>query len=66
MPQNSEEAGADPSRLSFESAWTRRKILASYWIAVILAIPLWWKITSIDRLSLPGARVRSLDGKEVN
>lgn len=55
----------DPSTLSFESLWSRRRIIASYWLVVLLAVPLWWKATSIDRLSLPENRVRGLSGKEV-
>ncbi|CAL1699248.1 unnamed protein product [Somion occarium] len=50
----------DPSKLTFESVFTRRKILAAYWLVVLLAVPLWWKYTSIDRLSLPEARVQSV------
>ena len=67
MPAEAEAAShiLDPSRLSFESVWTRRRILASYWLVVVLAIPLWWKATSIDRLSLPESRVRGLSKKEV-
>ncbi|KAJ3484833.1 hypothetical protein NLI96_g5363 [Meripilus lineatus] len=56
----------DPSTLSFESLWSRRRIIASYWLVVLLAVPLWWKATSIDRLSLPENRVRGLSGKEIS
>jgi|SRR5882762_480760 phosphatidylinositol glycan class S len=50
----------DPSRLSFESTRTRRLILGSYWAVVLLALPLWWYTTSIERLSLPASRVLRL------
>ncbi|KAI0696818.1 phosphatidylinositol-glycan biosynthesis class S protein-domain-containing protein [Cytidiella melzeri] len=53
----------DPSRLSFESVVTRRRIIASYWVVVLLAIPLWWRMTSIDRLSLPESRVSALNAQ---
>ena len=55
----------DPSKLPFESVGTRRRIIASYWLVVLLSIPLWWKATSIERLSLPGHRVGTLDGQDV-
>ena len=35
----------------------RRTIIASYWLVVFLALPLWWYTTSIVRLALPAARV---------
>ncbi len=60
------ELPPNPSTLAFESVSTRRRIIASYWLIVILSIPLWWKTTSIDRLALPSSRVRSLEGKEVS
>ncbi|KAF7986318.1 hypothetical protein HWV62_35286 [Athelia sp. TMB] len=47
----------DPSSLSFQSAPTRRLVLASYWALILLAVPLWWHTTSIERLALPSARV---------
>ena len=55
----------DPSKLSFESTRTRRLILGSYWVVVLLALPLWWSTTSIERLSLPSSRVRSLSEKHL-
>ena len=55
----------DPSQLSFEQPRTRRYIIASYWLVVLLAIPLWWKTTSIDRLSLPASRVYAQRKREV-
>ena len=47
----------DPSRLVFQADRTRRSILFSYWTVVLLALPLWWHTTSIERLSLPTSRV---------
>ena len=55
----------DLSQVTFESVPNRRRIIGAYWVVVLLAIPLWWKTTSIDRLSLPESRVRSLSGKQV-
>jgi len=56
----------EPSTLSFESRRTRVWILTSYLVIVILALPLWWSTTSIERLSLPVSRVDALSGKEVS
>lgn len=47
----------DPSTLFFQRDGVRRLIITSYWIVILLAIPLWWNITSIERLSLPWSRV---------
>jgi hypothetical protein len=43
----------------------RRRILASYWLVVLLAIPLWWWATSIERLSLPENSIRDISKQEV-
>jgi len=47
----------DPSRLLFQTDRTRRSILLSYWTVFFLALPIWWYMTSIQRLSLPSSRV---------
>ncbi|KAJ7634753.1 phosphatidylinositol-glycan biosynthesis class S protein-domain-containing protein [Roridomyces roridus] len=47
----------DPAGLFSESI--RRLIIASYWLVIIAAIPLWWQTTSIERLSLPTSRVHA-------
>lgn len=52
-------------QLSFESAFTRRAIILSYCVVVLLALPIWWTTTSIDRLSLPAARVAAQQNREV-
>ncbi|EKM57603.1 uncharacterized protein PHACADRAFT_192749 [Phanerochaete carnosa HHB-10118-sp] len=57
---------ADLSKITFESTQNRRRIIASYWLIVILALPLWWKTTSIDRLSLPDGRARALTEKHLS
>ncbi|KAF8190376.1 phosphatidylinositol-glycan biosynthesis class S protein-domain-containing protein [Mycena galopus ATCC 62051] len=49
----------DPSKLFYQSEYNRRLIIASYWVLIIAAIPLWWHITSIERLSLPTSRVHA-------
>ncbi|KAF7426157.1 GPI transamidase component [Pleurotus ostreatus] len=53
----------EPSTIFFQSDNVRRTIIASYWIIIILALPLWWKTTSIERLSLPSSRVRNQASK---
>ncbi|KAI0806266.1 phosphatidylinositol-glycan biosynthesis class S protein-domain-containing protein [Irpex lacteus] len=69
MPETVEPHQAQPvppvdlSKLFFQSSTTRRRIIASYWVVIILAIPIWWRITSIDRLSLPESRVSALDAQ---
>ncbi|KAI0828705.1 phosphatidylinositol-glycan biosynthesis class S protein [Trametes gibbosa] len=57
---------ADPALLCFESSRTRRLIIASYWAVVLLAVPLWWKSTSIERLSLPTSRVHAQRSRELS
>lgn len=49
----------DPRKLSFERDWVRRAVLASYWAVIILGFPLWWHLTSIQRLALPTSQVRT-------
>ncbi|CAA7264338.1 unnamed protein product [Cyclocybe aegerita] len=48
----------DPSKLFFQKDSLRRSIVASYWILILLALPLWWYTTSIERLSLPSNRIQ--------
>ncbi|KAI8972834.1 phosphatidylinositol-glycan biosynthesis class S protein-domain-containing protein [Trametes punicea] len=60
-----EDLHSDPAQLCFESVRTRRLIIASYWAVVLLAIPLWWKTTSIERLSLPVSRVYAQRNREL-
>ncbi|OCH86146.1 hypothetical protein OBBRIDRAFT_738565 [Obba rivulosa] len=55
----------DPAKPFFESNHTRRSIIASYWLVVLLAVPLWWTTTSIDRLSLPTSRVLAQQDKQL-
>ncbi|KAH9998588.1 phosphatidylinositol-glycan biosynthesis class S protein-domain-containing protein [Russula vinacea] len=56
----------EPSTLSFEQPRTRVWILTSYLLLVVLAVPLWWSTTSIERLSLPISRVDSVGNKELH
>ena len=44
-----------------QSDTTRRAIIAAYWIVVALCLPIWWNLTSIERLSLPKTRIERLD-----
>ena len=64
-PDTVPEPPVDLSKLTFETATNRRRIVTAYWLVVLLAIPLWWKTTSIDRLSLPDSRVHALANKQV-
>ncbi|KAI0631265.1 phosphatidylinositol-glycan biosynthesis class S protein-domain-containing protein [Trametes polyzona] len=63
---DSSSSPPDPAKLCFESVRTRRLIIASYWAVVLLAIPLWWKTTSIERLSLPTSRVYAQRSRELS
>ncbi|EDR08213.1 uncharacterized protein LACBIDRAFT_297633 [Laccaria bicolor S238N-H82] len=56
----------DPLRdLFFQRDATRRSIIASYWLVIILALPLWWHTTTIHRLSLPSSRVEAIAHNEL-
>ena len=47
----------DPAKLFHHTDKTRRSIVIAYWSIIILAVPLWWYTTSIERLSLPSHHV---------
>jgi len=51
---------ADGERVFFQSRKVRWSILAAYWAVILLALPLWWTTTSIQRLALPTSRVEDL------
>ncbi|KAJ7792947.1 phosphatidylinositol-glycan biosynthesis class S protein-domain-containing protein [Mycena olivaceomarginata] len=65
MPHPDGTTLRDPSKLFFQSEYIRRLIIASYWVVIIAGIPLWWHITSIERLSLPTARVHAQAGNQL-
>ncbi|KAF8960324.1 phosphatidylinositol-glycan biosynthesis class S protein-domain-containing protein [Flammula alnicola] len=50
----------DPANLFYQKDELRRSIIVSYWIVILLAFPLWWYTTSIERLTLPSGRVHQL------
>ena len=56
---------ADGERIFFQSWKVRWSILAAYWAVIVLALPLWWTTTSIQRLSLPTSRVEDLSRKDL-
>jgi len=62
-PEMSEDANDE--RIFFQSRKLRWSILAAYWAVILLALPLWWTTTSIQRLSLPTARVEHLARKDL-
>ncbi|KIJ61641.1 hypothetical protein HYDPIDRAFT_137639 [Hydnomerulius pinastri MD-312] len=65
-PPSASHGLKDPHKLSFESANLRRLVLGSYWAIIILALPFWWHLTSIERIALPSSLVRAqLDRKPV-
>lgn len=48
----------DPSAIFYQNDGLRRSIIIAYWVVIVLALPLWWSTTSIQRLSLPSSRVQ--------
>ncbi|KAF5379200.1 hypothetical protein D9615_005907 [Tricholomella constricta] len=55
----------DPSTLFFQADYVRRSIISAYWLIIILALPLWWHTTSIERLSLPSSQVNEQIGHDL-
>ncbi|KAL1726246.1 phosphatidylinositol-glycan biosynthesis class S protein-domain-containing protein [Schizophyllum commune] len=55
----------DPSKILYQANHVRRLIIASYWLVIVLALPLWWRTTSIERLGLPQGRIGSLGDKSL-
>lgn len=49
-----------PASLSSQTVPLRRAIVLAYCTVIILALPVWWYTTSIQRLSLPSSRVLQL------
>lgn len=47
----------NPSSLFYQKDAVRRSIIKSYWVVIVLALPLWWYTTSIERLALPTGRI---------
>ncbi|KAJ7064913.1 phosphatidylinositol-glycan biosynthesis class S protein-domain-containing protein [Mycena amicta] len=66
MPHPAETTLRDPARLFYQSEFNRRLIIASYWVVLIAALPIWWHTTSIERLSLPSSRVNAQANKELH
>jgi hypothetical protein len=64
-PTSSVGTGVDEElvlpQLHHQGDTTRRSIIAAYWIVVALCLPMWWNLTSIERLSLPKTRIELLD-----
>ena len=56
----------EDERLEAVQKSSRRHILVFYWIVAILAVPFWWGMTSIQRLSIPEARVQEQSGRRVS
>jgi GPI-anchor transamidase subunit S len=50
---------------AFQQARMRRLLMGVYLAVIILAIPLWWSLTSIERLSLPATQVNALADHKV-
>ncbi|KAG8903955.1 GPI transamidase component [Tulasnella sp. 403] len=50
----------------YQRPQTRLTIVLWYWLVILLGVPLWWKTTSIERLSLPKERMEGLADLEGN
>lgn len=57
-PQPQSPTHRDPSTLFYQQDGIRRSVVTAYWIVIILAIPLWWSTTSIERLALPDSSIQ--------
>ncbi|KAG8780140.1 hypothetical protein FRC15_009731, partial [Serendipita sp. 397] len=43
--------------VSHQSLSLRRIIQLAYWAVVLVCVPIWWHMTSIERLALPKSRI---------
>jgi hypothetical protein len=43
--------------VSHQSISIHRAILLAYWLVILISVPIWWSMTSIERLKLPNARI---------
>ncbi|KXN90300.1 hypothetical protein AN958_04333 [Leucoagaricus sp. SymC.cos] len=57
MPPSLPTSLKDPSTIFYQSNGVKRTVIASYWIVILLSVPLWWYTTSIQRLALPQTRI---------
>ena len=55
----------EDEKLNLVQLTSRRHILVFYWLVVLLAVPFWWKATSIERQSVPEERVKEQTGRPV-
>lgn len=53
----SSSALRNPSGLFYQKDELRRSIVIAYWVIIVLALPLWWTTTSIQRLRLPSRQI---------
>ncbi|KAL1665216.1 phosphatidylinositol-glycan biosynthesis class S protein-domain-containing protein [Schizophyllum commune] len=65
LPEQPNSPLKDPSKIHYQANHVRRLIIASYWLVIVLALPLWWRTTSIERLRLPQGRIGSLGDKSL-
>ncbi|CUA73717.1 GPI transamidase component PIG-S homolog [Schizosaccharomyces pombe 972h-] [Rhizoctonia solani] len=43
----------------------RFKIIIAYWVVLIIAAPVWWVLTTVERLPLPETRVKQVGSKHI-
>lgn len=67
MSENDGKSKADErvKQVPFQQDRIRQGILLSYWVVILLALPLWWTTTSISRLSLPEHQVKVEAAKQL-
>jgi phosphatidylinositol glycan class S len=54
---NTVECDSTLPEVSHQSISIHRTILLAYWLVVLISVPIWWSMTSIERLKLPNARI---------
>jgi hypothetical protein len=55
--KNTDEEDAVLPPVVHQAQGVHRAILTAYWAVIIICLPIWWSMTSIERLSLPTARI---------
>lgn len=66
MTKNAKEVVEEEPNLplvSHQTNFVRCSILLAYWLIVLICLPIWWHMTSIERLSLPSVRIASQEQK---
>ncbi|PWZ00733.1 hypothetical protein BCV70DRAFT_199997 [Testicularia cyperi] len=49
------------ANLEFQSLGTRAAILGCFWLAILLSVPSWLRLTTIERLPLPSKQIEGIE-----